>query len=186
MADTKNELTCPACGSKMEKVLIKHTGFNIDICLNGCGGIFFDNREFKYFDEKAENIKQIEKLTAGKEFIHASESLIRTCPACKSKMVKNYSSANKTIEIDECYICGGKFLDNQELQKIRAEYETEEDRSNAVIEAFVMSLPEVYANEVRQSGLLKGKINWDYVDTQRETLAIEEKIIDVEEFTSHE
>ena len=105
MADTKNVLTCPACGTKMEKILIEHTGFNIDICLNGCGGIFFDNREFKHFDEKAESIKQIEKLTADKEFIHADESYTRYCPACKSAMVKNFSSANKVIEIDECYMC---------------------------------------------------------------------------------
>ena len=182
MADTKNELVCPACGRKMEKVLIEHTGFNIDICLNGCGGIFFDNREFKHFDEKAENIKQIEKLTADKEFFQADESYIRYCPACHSAMVKNFSSANKSIEVDECYICGGKFLDNQELQKIRAEYETEEARSRAVMQAFASSLPEMYANELRKSGVFNGVVDWDRVDSDRQSLAIEEQIIDIEEF----
>ena len=36
-------------------------GINIDICTNGCGGIFFDNREFKIFDEKTESIDEIKK-----------------------------------------------------------------------------------------------------------------------------
>lgn len=185
MADTKNELICPACGNKMEKVLIEHTGFNIDICLNGCGGIFFDNREFKHFDEKAESIKQIEKLTTGKEFIHADESYVRYCPACKSAMVKNFSSANKTIEVDECYICGGKFLDNQELQKIRAEYETEADRSKAVLNAFASSLPEAYANEFRKAGILD-KYNWDNTNFNNQNIAIEEHVVDIEEFQKHD
>ena len=182
MADTQNELTCPACGKKMKKVLIKRTGFNIDICLNGCGGIFFDNREFKHFDEKDENIKEIEHLTKDKEFIDADESYKRYCPACHSPMVKNFSSANKIVEVDECYICGGKFLDNQELQKIRGEYETEEARSRAVLESFMSSLPEAYVNEFRQSGDLKDIIDWDRVDSNKQTLAIEEQIIDIEEF----
>ena len=48
-------------------------------------------------------------------------------------MVKNFSSANRSIQIDECYSCGGKFLDNGELQAIRAEFETEEERSAATM-----------------------------------------------------
>ena len=43
-------------------------------------------------------------------------------------MVKNYSSILQNIQVDECNICGGKFLDNGELFKIREEYETEEQR----------------------------------------------------------
>lgn len=48
-------------------------------------------------------------------------------------MVKNYASANRQIQIDECYSCGGKFLDNGELQAIRAEFETEDERSAATM-----------------------------------------------------
>lgn len=33
-------------------------------------------------------------------------------------MVKNSSSIHKKIEVDDCYSCGGKFLDNNELQKL--------------------------------------------------------------------
>ena len=186
MADTQRELFCPACSKKMKKVLIKHTGFNLDVCLDGCGGIYFDNREFKHFDEKAESIKEIEKAMAGKEFFQADETLVRKCPNCGTKMVKNYSSAKKAIEIDDCYVCGGKFLDNLELKKIRAEYDTEEDRSNAVLEAFARSLPEAYAYEFRKAGILKDVVNWDSIDNSGQNLAIEEHIIDVEEYETHD
>ena len=43
-------------------------------------------------------------------------------------MHKNYSSIKQEILVDDCYSCGGKFLDNGELQKIRAEYVTNEER----------------------------------------------------------
>ena len=56
MADTLDKLACPACGEEMKKIYMQEAGVNIDLCLNGCGGIFFDNREFEKFDEPDENI----------------------------------------------------------------------------------------------------------------------------------
>ena len=49
--DTIDIIKCPACGKEMEKVFIPSEGINIDICTDGCGGIFFDNREFDKFNE---------------------------------------------------------------------------------------------------------------------------------------
>ncbi len=49
-------------------------------------------------------------------------------------MVKNSTSLKGEIIIDECYRCGGKFLDYKELDKIRNEYSTEEARSQAVVD----------------------------------------------------
>lgn len=134
MSDTLQTIKCPACNKEMVKVFVPEEGINVDICLNGCGGIYFDNREFNKFDEKAESIDEILKAIEGKTFATVDESLPRSCPVCGSKMVKNYSSANRTIQIEECYSCGGKFLDNGELQKIRAEFDTEEERSQATMQ----------------------------------------------------
>lgn len=129
MADNFKELRCPACQKIMTKVFVPSEGVNVDVCLDGCGGIYFDNREFKYFDEQHENIDEILAAIEGKEFAKVDESLPRTCPVCGARMAKNYASAKKEVQIDECYSCGGKFLDNGELQKIRAQYATEEERS---------------------------------------------------------
>ena len=52
MADNKDVLTCPACGKEMEKVFIESMQKHLDVCLNGCGGMFFDNREFEKVDEQ--------------------------------------------------------------------------------------------------------------------------------------
>ena len=59
MADSHQTLRCPACGKEMQKVFVPSEGVNVDICVDGCGGIFFDNREFKMFDEQSENIDAI-------------------------------------------------------------------------------------------------------------------------------
>ena len=58
MADTLQKIKCPACGKEMEKVFIPSEGINFDICTQGCGGIFFDNRELDKFDEKDEDISK--------------------------------------------------------------------------------------------------------------------------------
>jgi len=133
MADTLKNLTCPACGKEMEKVFIPSEGINLDICTQGCGGIYFDNREFNSFDEKHEDISTILDNLKGKEFQPVDTETERFCPNCGAKMVKNHSSIHKTIEIDECYSCGGKFLDNNELVKVREEYDNEEQKSDDVM-----------------------------------------------------
>ncbi len=129
MADNFEIIKCPACQKEMKKVFIPTEGVNIDVCLDGCGGVYFDNREFKYFDEQHENIEQLTEAIKGKEFIKVDESLPRSCPVCGARMVKNFASAKHEIQIDECYSCGGKFLDHNELYKIRAQYATEAERS---------------------------------------------------------
>lgn len=133
MADSLHLLHCPACNETMEKVFFPAEGFSVDVCTKGCGGIFFDNRELKYFDENHENIDEIISVLKDKTFNVVDSSLPRTCPACGAKMVKNRTAINGAILIDECYSCGGKFLDYTELDAIRGEYETEDERREAVL-----------------------------------------------------
>lgn len=169
MADSKEILTCPACGEKMEKVFIERSNCNIDVCTNGCGGIFFDNREFKNFDEKTEAIDEIKKTLEGKNFKPMDKTYKRICPACGMKMVKNSTSIKGEIIIDECYSCGGKFLDYKELDKIRAEFPTEEARSQAVVDYLKKNMgtefDEMHAHKVtsakahKKQGLFNNLIN---------------------------
>ena len=132
MTDSKNLLICPACGKFMKKVYMPEAGVNVDVCVDGCGGIWFDNREDLKFDEKNENIDEILKELDGKDFVEVDEQKDRYCPVCAHKMVKNYCSVKHEIEVDECYSCGGKFFDRKELEAMRAQYDTEEERINAV------------------------------------------------------
>ena len=115
--DNTQTLTCPACGKEMKKYFLQDSNVNIDICLDGCGGIFFDNREFEKFDEKHENADEIFAILKDQKFIEVDQSKTRTCPLCDIPMVKHGSASE--VEIDTCNICGGKFLDYGELEKIR-------------------------------------------------------------------
>lgn len=156
MADTFKIIKCPACQKKMHKIFIPQHGINLDICLDGCGGIYFDNREFKYFDEQHENIDRITEVLKDKTFIKVDESLPRVCPVCGAKMVKNFSSIKREIQIDDCYSCGGKFLDNGELIKFREEYKTQEDRSSAMLD-FVYSTVGAELKESARKNALANK-----------------------------
>lgn len=133
MSDTHNTLKCPACQKDMTKVFVPKEGVNIDICLDGCGGMWFDNRELKYFDEQDEKVDEIINAIKDKTFEPVDQSNQRSCPVCGARMVKNFSSIKREIQIDECYSCGGKFLDNQELQKFREEYLSEKERSEDTV-----------------------------------------------------
>lgn len=133
MSDTHQVLKCPACQKDMVKVFVPKEGVNIDVCIDGCGGMWFDNRELSYFDEQSEKVDEILEAISNKIFAQVDQSNHRSCPVCGARMVKNYSSIKKEIQIDECYSCGGKFLDNLELQKFRQEYSTEQERSEDTI-----------------------------------------------------
>ena len=128
MADNLKIIKCPACHKEMVKIFVSSVGVNIDICLNGCGGVFFDNKEFYSFDEQRENIYEIIQALEGRTFIEVDESKDRYCPVCGKKMVKNYTNLSKEVEIDDCYSCGGKFLDFGELEKIRKQNLTSNER----------------------------------------------------------
>ena len=133
MADTKEIINCPACGKPMEKVYIPSEGINVDICTEGCGGIFFDNREFDKFNEQNEDISTIIKKLQNKTYTQVESDKQRLCPICGIKMVQNTTKINGSIVVDDCYGCGGKFLDYEELEKIRAEFATDNDRSRATM-----------------------------------------------------
>ncbi len=128
MADNFEKIKCPACNSEMKKVFISAVGINVDVCSDGCGGIYFDNREYYKFDEPHEDADAIFNELANKTLAQVDESAKRICPCCGATMAKNYSSIKRQIQIDECYKCGAKFLDGSELQKIREEYPNEEAR----------------------------------------------------------
>ena len=118
MVDSTQDLTCPACGKRMTKFFIPSGNVSVDICMDGCGGIFFDNRELNRFVGEGKDAGEILQLFLGKTFMYADQQTKRVCPACGTDMVKNYFDATKTVQVDECYRCGGKFLDHGELEKI--------------------------------------------------------------------
>lgn len=149
MADNLEEIYCPACGKKMKKIFMPQQNVNLDVCVDGCGGIYFDNREFSQFDEQNEDISPLLDVLDGKVFGSVNENAERKCPVCGNIMVKNFASAKHQIQVDECYNCGGKFLDFGEIDKIRCQYNTEAERSaDAIKELYSIAGKEISSLEL--------------------------------------
>lgn len=126
MADSKETLICPNCGKEMKKFFIKEHNFNINVCIDGCGGIWFDNREFKKFDEENESIDEILSIYNGKIFPIVNSKSKKVCPVCNAIMVESYTNIAQSVVMDTCYSCGGTFLDFGELEKARGSQDTKE------------------------------------------------------------
>lgn len=119
-------IVCPACGKNMREILVRGLDTKIDICVDGCGGIYFDNREYKKFSDLKKDVGEAVRLVEGKTFEPAPDGQ-RNCPVCGFKMTKHFASPKHKITIDDCYNCGGIFLDHGELTQIRNEYDSKEE-----------------------------------------------------------
>lgn len=133
MSDNKKTINCPACGKEMHKLYIPDEDVYIDICIEGCGGMFFDNRELDKFDELEENANAILSAIKNRTFEEVDKSEKRICPVCNVPMVKMGSGVTN-VEIDVCNTCGAKFLDCGELLKIREAGENKVNINTAKID----------------------------------------------------
>ncbi len=116
---TNEGYTCPACSKPLETVTICET--ELEACTNGCGGVWFDAAELFRLDEQGEGDDDsiLQKLldfntprnTDGRDKI--------TCIKCGIKMRRREHREGSGIYVDECYGCGGLWLDGGELKAIR-------------------------------------------------------------------
>lgn len=119
--DCLETLNCPACNKALYKIFLPELNFNIDLCIDGCGGVFFDNREFEKMRTPDVNISTLNDLVNQREYIKIASSLPRVCSTCGTKMLKT-KVGKGLVEIDVCPVCGAKFLDANELEAIREAY----------------------------------------------------------------
>jgi len=148
--DNRNVINCPACDKPMTKVCMQGADVSVDVCLDGCGGMLFDNRELKKFDEEHENIDEISDIIQGKTFENVNEAEVRICPICKVPMVKQ-GSGKAGVQIDVCNTCGAKFLDNGELKKIRTFDDVSTNKAEALMSAlYTKNLEEVLGSNAHK------------------------------------
>ena len=113
-------MICPACGHTLTSRTVADT--TVDVCADGCGGIWFDNFELQRLDDA--NHPQTEALLAipRNEALQVDLQMKRNCPHCHDQpMRRRFFSRKRAIEIDECPACAGVWLDAGELARIRAE-----------------------------------------------------------------
>ena len=128
-------MICPACDRNLQEMTV--SGITVDVCRRGCGGIWFDTFELQKMDEKHEAAGESLLDVEIDPKIIIDKSKVRICPFCKDqKMIKHFRSINKQIEVDDCPKCGGIWLDQGELGRIREQFKDENARRQAAKEFF--------------------------------------------------
>jgi hypothetical protein len=107
----------------------------VDVCLGGCGGIWFDNFELQKLDDPKELGGELLVNVKKREDLQIDYSQRRTCPRCLDVvMMRHFYSPRRRVEVDECPSCGGFWLDAGELALIREEHQDQEAQKAAVDE----------------------------------------------------
>lgn len=128
-------MKCPACKNDLVEIIVDDIA--VDVCQNGCGGIWFDRFELQKVDEPHECAG--EKLLNINKDSHVSvdHEVRLNCPKCKDTiMMRHFFSAKKEVEVDECPKCAGYWLDSGELGRIRDQFGSEKERKAAAQKYF--------------------------------------------------
>ena len=128
-------MICPACENELQDVQIE--GITLDVCSNGCGGIWFDRFELQKMDESHEFTDEVLPDVEVSPQVTVDHTKKRNCPKCQNiVMMRHFFSPSKDVEIDECPKCAGFWLDDGELLAIRNQYNDEDARKKAAQKHF--------------------------------------------------
>ncbi len=113
-------MKCPACFNPLTQLQVG--SLVVDVCQDGCGGIWFDAFELQRVDEEAEpGGPLLEVRRDPRVVIDAARK--RECPRCAGiKLHRHFFSAKRRVQVDQCPNCAGYWLDAGELAQIRAEH----------------------------------------------------------------
>ncbi len=131
-------MDCPACGKSMVEESFGEV--RADVCKNGCKGIWFDWGELKELDEQNEGAGEALEAALKSLRVNDSGRGPLKCPKCGISMHAHKYSSAKEVNVDECYGCGGFFLDSGELRDIREHHMSQEER-DAYIQKLVADTP---------------------------------------------
>ena len=124
---------CPACHRDLTERAAGDV--NVDACVGGCGGLWFDAFELKKFDEPHEFLPETVTDVMRDPRVVVDHQERRMCPKCMDvPMMRHFWSTAHEVEIDECPSCGGVWLDHGELKRIRSLFESEEAAREATLE----------------------------------------------------
>ncbi len=134
------KMNCPVCSNEMiEK---DFGGVLVDVCENGCKGMWFDWMELGKLDEQHEGAGRALEEALESPRVNDNDRGQINCPKCGKPMhIHKYKRA-KAVNIDECYLCGGFFLDSGELMLIRETFMTDAEHAEYV-EQLIASTPGV-------------------------------------------
>lgn len=126
-------MRCPVCHIELSQMTIAN--LTVDVCRDGCGGIWFDIYEITRVDEPHEKAGAALEAIKGRALAEpADENIVLPCPnqrCAGTALRRHYHSVKKNAHVHECPSCGGVWLDAGELKKLRSEYLSEQERKEA-------------------------------------------------------
>jgi uncharacterized protein len=120
-------MICPVCQKTM--VSKDFGGVQVEECSNGCHGLWFDWGEIKKLDQKNQGFGQALQVALNYPRYNDANRPPLKCPKCSVVMHQHLFESAKEINVDECYQCGGFFLDSGELRVIRDKFMSEAERA---------------------------------------------------------
>ncbi|MCA1597191.1 MAG: zf-TFIIB domain-containing protein [Chloroflexi bacterium] len=131
-------MTCPVCSASMSPQ--DFGGVSVDVC-DSCKGIWFDWSELgKVEGENADLTAALKDALASPRHPDEDREKI-SCPKCSLSLHRHIYKMVKGVSIDECYECGGFFLDAGELKVIRETEPSPQQRAQ-YCQNLVGNLPE--------------------------------------------
>lgn len=138
-------MNCPVCHKTM--VEENFGGALVDVCKNGCKGIWFDWFELVKLDEKSEGLGEVLQEALQSPRVSDVQRGKMNCPRCSTLMHIHRHKSAKEINVDECAACGGFFLDAGELAAIRDNFMNDKERE-AYQKRLIAEMPEYSATFV--------------------------------------
>ena len=120
-------MDCPRNHEPLKE--IEFEGVLVDICPS-CGGVWFDSKELEKFDEAHEEAGQklLELMESYQKVPIDHDHRLSNPRSPEIDLVRRYYSPKEQIEIDECPITGGIWLNGGDLHQIRELFPSQEDR----------------------------------------------------------
>jgi Zn-finger nucleic acid-binding protein len=95
---------------------------------NRCKGIWFAHKELESLDQPGEGMGLAIEAALSSPRVDTAPRAPIQCPRCAIQMQTHKFQRDKEIDVDECYSCGGFFLDSGELKEIWDHYMSDADR----------------------------------------------------------
>jgi Zn-finger nucleic acid-binding protein len=156
-----NTMKCPVCGKEM---VTENFGVNVNVCENGCKGIWFDQGELRMLDQKNEGAGAALEVALRCPRNNDGKRGPIICPKCSIPLHTHKYKRDQEVNVDECYSCGGFFLDSGELTEIRNNYMSDTE-VNAYVDKLVNSVPG-YTEEINKLDAEKNRLETIHKLTQ--------------------
>ncbi|MEO7199262.1 MAG: zf-TFIIB domain-containing protein [Dokdonella sp.] len=139
-----NQMDCPACKKTMTEE--DFGGIKVQVCASGCKGIWFDCGELSRLDESNEGVGQALHDALNSPRTNEANRPALACPKCGVPMHQHLYKSEKEVNVDECYNCGGFFLDSGEFKAVRDNHMSEQEES-AYADKLLTNLPSYQEGE---------------------------------------